>query len=103
MRARLGFSLATCLEPQILILDEVMSVGDRAFRLKSEERMKSFMAQSRLIIVVSHSSNFLRGICTHCLWLEKGKVRRYGEAAEVLADYDATMGGVDPGRDGDGG
>jgi ABC-type polysaccharide/polyol phosphate transport system ATPase subunit len=103
MRARLGFSLATCLDPQILILDEVMSVGDRAFRAKSQDRMKELMAQSRLIVVVSHSSKFLRGVCTHGLWLEKGRVRMYGAVSEVLDAYDDAMGGVDPGQDGDDG
>jgi ABC-type polysaccharide/polyol phosphate transport system ATPase subunit len=92
MRARLGFSVATTLEPEILILDEVFSVGDARFRRKSQARIEAMMSRCKLIAIVSHSSDFLRTLCTHCLWLEHGQVTRFGEAAEVLAAYDAAMG-----------
>ena len=69
MRARLGFSVASALEPEVLILDEVLSVGDPAFRAKSRARIEELMARSKCILMVSHSSTFLRQICTHCLWL----------------------------------
>ncbi|MDY7107667.1 MAG: ABC transporter ATP-binding protein [Planctomycetota bacterium] len=95
MRARLGFSVVTTLDPEILVLDEVLSVGDRAFRAKSEERMRQMMRQSKLIIIVSHSSSLLREICTHCLWLEQGRTRRWGAAGEILDAYDEKMGGTD--------
>jgi len=95
MRARLGFSVVTTLDPEILVLDEVLSVGDRAFRAKSEKRMREMMDQSKLIVIVSHSSSLLREICTHCLWLERGRVRRWGEAHVVLDAYDEEMGGTD--------
>jgi ABC-type polysaccharide/polyol phosphate transport system ATPase subunit len=95
MRARLGFSVVTTLDPEILVLDEVLSVGDRAFRAKSEKRMREMMRQSKLIVIVSHSSSLLREICTHCLWLERGRTRMWGEAGEVLNAYDAEMGGTD--------
>ncbi len=102
MRARLGFSVATSLNPQILILDEVLNVGDRAFRAKSRQRMDELMAQSKLIVIVSHSSVFLRSVCTHGLWLEKGRVRMYGPAREVIDAYDTATGGIDPEPDTDG-
>jgi ABC-type polysaccharide/polyol phosphate transport system ATPase subunit len=95
MRARLGFSVVTTLDPEILVLDEVLSVGDRAFRAKSEKRMREMMNQSKLIVVVSHSSALLREICTHCLWLHRGQTRMWGEAGEVLDAYDTEMGGTD--------
>jgi ABC-2 type transport system ATP-binding protein len=95
MRARLGFSVVTTLDPEILVLDEVLSVGDRAFRAKSEQRMREMMKQSKLIVIVSHSSALLRQICTHCLWLVRGGTRMYGEADEVLEAYNKSMGGVD--------
>lgn len=95
MRARLGFSVVTTLDPEILVLDEVLSVGDRAFRAKSEKRMREMMQQSKLIVIVSHSSSLLREICTHCLWLERGRLRMWGEARAVLEAYDEEMGGTD--------
>jgi ABC-2 type transport system ATP-binding protein/teichoic acid transport system ATP-binding protein len=95
MRARLGFSVATALDPEILILDEVLAVGDAAFKKKSTARMQAMMKQSRLIVIVSHSSSLLRSICTHCLWLAKGNVVQVGPAAEVLDAYDASTGADD--------
>jgi len=99
MRSRLGFSIAAALDPEILVLDEVLSVGDRAFRQKSQERMKAMMAQSRLIVIVSHSTAFLRSLCTRCLWLERGQVRGFGDAKPVLDAFEAAIGGIDPGID----
>jgi len=97
MRARLGFAVASSLDPEILILDEVFSVGDARFRRKSVRRIEAMMARCRLIAVVSHSSELLRRIATHCLWLEGGHLLRFGKAAEVLDEYDEAMGGtVDP-------
>ena len=95
MRARLGFSVATTLDPEILILDEVLAVGDRTFRAKSEQRMKAMMSQSRLIVIVSHATRFLREVCTHCLWLDKGRMKMFGEAPAVLDAYEEATGGVD--------
>ncbi len=97
MRARLGFSIATVLDPEVLILDEVLSVGDAAFRAKSRERIEELMARSRLIVIVSHATAFLRSICTHCVWLERGRMRGFGEAHEILDAYEAETGVVDPG------
>ena len=99
MRSRLAFAVAQSLDPEILILDEVLSVGDRAFRQKSQRRLGELMKQSRLIVVVSHSTAFLREVCTHCLWLDRGRVRGFGKAAEVLDAFEAEIGGVDPGLD----
>jgi ABC-type polysaccharide/polyol phosphate transport system ATPase subunit len=99
MRSRLGFAIATSLDPEILVLDEVLSVGDRAFRAKSQARMQELMARSRLIVIVSHATSFLRSVCTRCLWLERGRVRAFGEAGAVLDAYEQEMGGVDPAID----
>ena len=99
MRARLGFSIAATLEPEILILDEVLSVGDRSFREKSRRRIEELMAQSKLIVIVSHSTAFLRALCTHCLWLERGGVRGFGDAEPVLDAFEASSGVAHPGVD----
>lgn len=96
MRARLGFSVAAILEPEILILDEVFAVGDRMFRAKSRKQIMSMMRKSKLIVIVSHSTAFLRRTCTHCLWLDRGECKMFGEAAKVLTAYEAATGGVAP-------
>jgi len=92
MKARLGFSVATTLEPEILILDEVFSVGDAKFRQKSKARLDAMMSHCKLIAIVSHSSEFLRTLCSHVLWLEKGRMVSFGKAADVLDEYDQVMG-----------
>ncbi len=93
MRSRLNFSVATELRPEILLLDEVLAVGDTAFRVKSQERMREMMGQSKLIVIVSHELDFLESICSHALWLEKGCVRGCGTAGQVLGDYrEAVLG-----------
>ena len=92
MKSRLGFSVAATLEPEILILDEVFSVGDQRFRIKSQRRIEEMIARSRLIVIVSHNTDFLRRLCTHALWLDHGLVRDFGEAGPVLQAYDQAMG-----------
>jgi len=99
MRARLGFSVAAMIDPEIMILDEVLGVGDRDFREKSTKRIREMMDVSKLILIVSHSSGFLRKTCTHCLWLDHGRVRAFGAAAEVLDEYDGKPEGK-PGKKG---
>jgi len=91
MRARLGFSVATTLRPEVLILDEVLSVGDIAFRKKSRRRIEGMIEASRLIIIVSHDVNLLHGLCSHCLWLAEGQVEGFGEATEVLKEFEESM------------
>jgi len=92
MHARLAFAVAASIEPEILILDEILSVGDRAFRAKSERRIRDLIGVSKLIVIVSHSSELLRELCTHCLWLDHGRVQMSGEAGPVLDAYDDAMG-----------
>ncbi len=92
MRARLGFSVAATLDPEILILDEVLSVGDRSFQSKSRRQIEKMMTQSKLIVVVSHSISFLRDICTRCLWLDRGHMVQFGEASDVLDAYEQSTG-----------
>jgi ABC-type polysaccharide/polyol phosphate transport system ATPase subunit len=91
MRARLGFSVATTLRPEVLILDEVLSVGDIAFRTKSRRRIEEMIKASKLIIIVSHDVSLLHGLCTHCLWLVKGQVKGYGAATDVLKEFETSM------------
>jgi len=90
MKARLGFAVATMVRPDILIVDEILSVGDYKFRKKCEERMASMLSGGTTLLYVSHDISTVRKLCTHAVWLEKGDVKMIGTANEVC---DAYMGG----------
>jgi ABC-type polysaccharide/polyol phosphate transport system ATPase subunit len=92
MRARLAFSIALCAQPQILLLDEVLAVGDRWFRERCFERLERFRAQGRTLIAVSHESALLRRLCERAVWFERGRVRMSGPCAAVLDAYAAAQG-----------
>lgn len=87
MTARLGFSVATDVYPDILILDEVLSVGDESFKYKCQKRMEKFWSDHVTILVVSHSMNFIRESCDRVLWLNKGKIQDFGETKSVVDAY----------------
>jgi len=87
MMARLGFSVATAWIPDILILDEVLAVGDAAFVKKCSNRMKSFRESGATIIIVSHSINIVAELCQRAALLEHGKLIAFGEAGEVSEKY----------------
>ena len=95
MIARLGFSIATIVEPQILILDEILSVGDAKFQEKSEKRMKSFINKDVTVLFVSHSAEQVRKLCNKAIWLEKGKLIMQGDVNEVCDKYLESM-GIEP-------
>jgi len=87
MRARLGFSIAVHTEPDILLIDEVLSVGDEGFRNKSREKLEELMETAHAIVVVSHDMSFVRRSCTKALWLEEGRVAAWGPSNEVVDRY----------------
>jgi ABC-2 type transport system ATP-binding protein len=87
MVVRLGFSIATHVEPEILLIDEILSVGDAAFQRKSTEKIEQFRRDGRTIVVVSHSLGLVQQLCADVVWLEKGRVRQIGPASEVIAAY----------------
>jgi len=88
MTARLAFSIATAREiPDILLLDEILSVGDMFFRKKSEERMKEMIKGGATVLLVSHSLDVIKKNCTKVLWLEKGNVKMFGETEEISNIY----------------
>ncbi|WP_315078308.1 ABC transporter ATP-binding protein [uncultured Clostridium sp.] len=91
MKARLGFSVATIKIPQILIVDEVLSVGDGRFRKKSEERMLELIKSDATVLFVSHSLGQIRRLCTKVVWLEKGQVKMVGNTKEVCDAYEAYL------------
>ncbi|MBQ9993615.1 MAG: ABC transporter ATP-binding protein [Clostridia bacterium] len=87
MKARLGFSIATMVRPEILIVDEILSVGDYKFRQKCEKRMSEMMQTGSTLLYVSHDIATVRKLCTHALWLDKGNVKMIGSAADVCNAY----------------
>jgi len=91
MQSRLAFSIATCVEPDVLLLDEVLSVGDAGFRDKSRQRMQELQERARLVMVVSHSTQLLREVCTRAVWLGEGKVVADGSVDEVLDAYEGSL------------
>jgi len=87
MLVRLAFSIATAIEPEILIVDEVLSAGDMAFQVKARQRMQELMATARAVIVVSHDLPVLATLCDRALWLDHGKMRMLGPTQEVFESY----------------
>jgi ABC-type polysaccharide/polyol phosphate transport system ATPase subunit len=87
MLMRLAFAIATASEPEILLIDEVLAVGDRAFQIKAKARMRELMASSRLMVLVSHDLNVLRDTCNRVIWMKHGKMVMEGPSAEVIDQY----------------
>ena len=87
MIARLGFAIATIVEPEILIVDEILSVGDFKFQEKSEKKIKEMLLSGTTVILVSHALNQIEEICTKVLWLEHGRVKGYGNTKEICDAY----------------
>lgn len=91
MYARLGFAVATAHMPEILILDEILSVGDEAFQRKCAARMKGFQQAGATVLMVSHGLDSMESMCDRIAWLDRGKIRIIGEPQEVIAAYRAEM------------
>ena len=91
MTARLAFSVATVVEPEILIVDEILAVGDLAFQSKSEEKMLSMIRGGTTVLYVSQSLDSIRKLCSRTLWLEHGRTRLLGETQAVCDAYVAAL------------
>jgi ABC-2 type transport system ATP-binding protein len=87
MEARLAFSVAVCLQPDILLLDEVLAVGDQAFRERCLERLRQYHARGGTLVLVSHELEQLRELCTRGVWLDQGRIVMDGPIDTVLARY----------------
>lgn len=87
MRARLGFAIATDSKPDILIVDEILAVGDESFRKKSSDRMKVFRDQGTTILLVTHNMETVRDICHRVAWIHQGQLRMLGDREEVVTQY----------------
>ena len=91
MRARLGFAVATMVKPDILIVDEVLAVGDAAFRKRCNERMQEMLSGGTTLLFVSHSEADVRSLCRNAVWLDHGKILQSGLTEEILEAYEATV------------
>lgn len=87
MVARLGFSIATLVKPDILIVDEILAVGDFLFQQKCEKRIADMMSGGTTVLIVSHSIEQIERLCSRIMWLDKGKVRMIGDTTTVCEQY----------------
>jgi len=90
MWARLGFAVSTDVQPDVLIIDEILAVGDEAFQRKSAERIRDFREQGTTILLVSHNLNAIESMCHRAVWLNHGMVQAEGPSAEIVAAYRAA-------------
>lgn len=93
MIVRLAFSIATAIEPEILLVDEVLSVGDLAFQEKARQRMHEMIAKAELIVVVSHDLESLAKLCKTAVWMDHGKVRQLGPVDDLINAYTQSVHG----------
>ena len=92
MMARLAFSIASVVQPEILIVDEILAVGDVAYQEKSFNRMKELMSGGATVLFVSHDLDKIEEMCDKVIWLDKGKVIMFGETKEVINSYKQAQG-----------
>ncbi|MEJ5366487.1 MAG: ABC transporter ATP-binding protein [Desulfosoma sp.] len=98
MRARLGFSIAFQLDPDVLLVDEVLGVGDEVFREKSSAKMKEKIRSNKTVVLVSHQLASIQELCGRTVWIEGGESRAVGKTEDVLKEYRAFLKGNGHGR-----
>ncbi len=91
MYVRLGFSVAINVDPDVLIVDEVLAVGDAAFREKCRQKFVEFKKQGKTIVLVSHSMNNITEMCDSAVWLHDGRIRKMGDTRDVVDAYEAAV------------
>lgn len=91
MYSKLSFAITAILDTDIMLVDEVLSVGDEHFRKKSYKKMEELMRSNRTVLIVSHATDTLKKFCDRVLWINDGKVVKLGKTEEVLLEYDAFM------------
>jgi lipopolysaccharide transport system ATP-binding protein len=91
MKARLGFAISMQINPDILLVDEVLGVGDAIFRKKSADTLKARIQSEQTAVLVSHNPDTIKELCSHALWIENGGIQAYGSAEEVIARYKAGI------------
>lgn len=91
MKAKLGFSVATHLRADVLLIDEILSVGDTKFRRKSRQVMEEKLRSGDTVVLVSHNANDIKSLCNRAVWIDNGITRMAGEAGEVIEAYEACL------------
>ena len=91
MVARLGFAVATDVQPEVLIIDEVLSVGDAEFQQKSAARISEYHNNGSTILIVSHSSNSIKQLCDRVIWLEQGSIKMSGPVNDIVDQYSLNL------------
>ncbi|MEK6423142.1 MAG: ABC transporter ATP-binding protein [Burkholderia gladioli] len=91
MRVRLAFAVSTAVDAEILLLDEVMGVGDASFMHKAEARLEKLHSRAEIVVLAMHSNEEIRRVCNKVLWMERGQVRAFGPTEEVVAQYEASV------------
>ena len=102
MLMRLAFAVAISVDPEIVLLDEVLAVGDEAFARKCLQRLDAFKRAGKTIVLVTHASDIVRGWCDRALWIDEGRVRRFGEPTAVIDAYHRASGVTRPSANGNG-
>ncbi|WP_133650909.1 ABC transporter ATP-binding protein [Paraburkholderia flava] len=93
MRVRLAFAVSTAVDAEILLLDEVMGVGDASFMHKAEERLADLHSRAEIVVLAMHSNPEIRKVCNKALWMDRGHVRAFGPVEEVVAGYEQHVNG----------
>jgi ABC-type polysaccharide/polyol phosphate transport system ATPase subunit len=96
MLIRLAFSIASAIEPEILLIDEVLAAGDLAFQVKAQQRMRELMSQARLMVLISHGIDEMPNICSKIAWMDHGRIMRIGPAHEVVEAYKHSVAAARP-------
>ena len=91
MYARLGFAIAVSVDPDVLLIDEVLAVGDESFRLRCYERMLEFRDVGKTIVLVTHDLGAIESFCDRAIWLDAGKIRAAGEPRSIAREYLAAV------------
>jgi len=89
MRVRLAFAVSTAVDAEILLLDEVMGVGDASFMHKAQDRLADLHSRAEIVVLAMHSNSEIRKVCNKALWMERGHVRAFGPVEEVVSQYEA--------------
>lgn len=87
MKIRLAFAIAIQMDPDIILIDEIITVGDQRFKTKSSNKIKEFIQRNKTVIYVSHNLNMIRKLCDNAIWLYNGKINSYGKSKDVINDY----------------
>jgi ABC-2 type transport system ATP-binding protein/lipopolysaccharide transport system ATP-binding protein len=93
MRVRLAFAVSTAVDAEILLLDEVMGVGDASFMHKAEGRLADLHSRAEIVVLAMHSNSEIRKVCNKALWMERGRVRAFGPVEEVVSAYEQLTAG----------